>query len=294
MTEPALGFIGIGKMGLPMALRLLEAGYRVTAFNRTAGKLQAVLDAGAEAADSPATVAAASDIVFLCLSDANAVEEVTFGEAGISTGGGSGKLLVDCSSIPPETTRGMAQRLRRAAGMRWVDAPVSGGVEGARRGALIFMCGGEADAVERVGPILARLGQRSTHLGPSGSGQAAKLCNQAIVSCNLAVIAEAINLARQAGVGAERLPQALAGGFADSLPLQVYGPRMANLSEHQPVGEIATMLKDVDNILEMAQALGVPMPMTSNAADLYRKTADLGYRHADLENLARLYDSPDV
>jgi 3-hydroxyisobutyrate dehydrogenase len=152
------------------------------------------------------------------------------------------------------------------------------------------MCGGEPGEVERVAPILGRLGQRSTHMGPVGSGQAAKLCNQAIVSCNLAAIAEVLNLAQRAGVGAARLPQALAGGFADSLPLQIYGPRMAAPGESEPMGEVATMMKDVENVFELARALKVSMPMTAAARDLYRRTAELGYLHADLENLMRLYD----
>jgi 3-hydroxyisobutyrate dehydrogenase len=290
MAEPALGFIGIGKMGLPMTLRLLAAGYRVIAFNRTPARLQAVRVAGAEVADSPAAVAAGADIVFLCLTDTQAVEEVTFGEAGLAVGGEAGKLVVDCSSISPDATRRMADLLAATAGTRWVDAPVSGGVEGARRGTLIFMCGGEPAEVERVVPILGELGQRSTHMGPVGSGQAAKLCNQAIVSCNLAAIAEVLNLARRAGVGAARLPQALAGGFADSLPLQIYGPRMAAPAGGEPMGEVATMLKDVENVFELARALKVSMPMTAAARDLYRRTAELGYLHADLENLMRLYD----
>jgi 3-hydroxyisobutyrate dehydrogenase len=291
MTEAALGFIGVGKMGLPMTLRLLAAGYRVSVCNRTSAKLQAVRDAGAEVASSPAIVAAAADIVLLCLSDAQAVEEVTFGGAGLAAGSSAGKLVVDCSSISPDATRRISARLAAEAGIGWVDAPVSGGVQGARRGTLIFMCGGEPNDVRRIRPILNALGQRSAHMGPVGSGQAAKLCNQAIVSCNLTAIAEAINLARHAGVGVAQLPQALAGGFADSLPLQVYGPRMTAPAAGEAVGEIATMIKDVANVLELAQALGVPMPMTAAAADLYRKTAELGYRHADLENLMRLYDA---
>ena len=290
MAEPRLGFIGIGKMGLPMTVRLLAAGYRVTAFNRTPARLQAVRDAGAEVADSPAAVAARADIVFLCLTDTQAVEDVVFGEVGVGAGGSAGKLLVDCSSISPEATRRMADRLAATAGMRWMDAPVSGGVEGARRGTLIFMCGGESDEVERVRPVLGCLGQRATHIGPVGSGQAAKLCNQAIVSCNLAAIAEVINLARRAGLGEARLPQALAGGFADSLPLQIYGPRMAVPAVGEPLGEVATMIKDVANVLELARSLGASMPMTAAAEDLYRRTADLGYRHGDLETLMRLYD----
>lgn len=290
MTETRLGFVGIGKMGLPMASRLLNAGYRLTVFNRTFAKLRSLRDAGAQTAESPAAVAARADVVFLCLTDAGAVEEVALGEAGVAAGGSAGKVLVDCSSISPRATRRMAERLAAAAGMHWVDAPVSGGVDGARRGKLVFFCGGESVQVEPLRPVLRHLGQRCTHLGPVGSGQAAKLCNQAIVSCNLAAIAEVINLARQAGISAGRLPRALEGGFADSLPLRIYGPRMAAPAGGEPMGEVATMLKDVANVLELARELGIAMPMTEAAEERYRRTADSGYGHADLENLMRLYD----
>ena len=290
MAEPALGFIGIGKMGAAMAARLLAAGYRLSVFNRTRAKLRVLGEAGAEIAASPAEVAARADIVFLCLSDGDAVEAVVFGEAGVAAGGGAGKLLVDCSSISPAATRRMAERLQDLAGMHWVDAPVSGGVEGARRGTLIFVLGGEPAPLERVRPLLDVLGKQATRLGPVGSGQAAKLCNQAIVSANLAAIAEAIGLARAAGVGAERLPRALAGGFADSLPLRIYGPRMAAPGEAEPAGEVATMLKDVTNVLELARDLRQPMPLLEAAAAIYRQAAAEGYLHEDLDSLARLYD----
>lgn len=290
-TDTALGFIGIGKMGQPMVLRLLEAGYRVTAFNRTAAKTSAVREAGAEIADSPAAVAAAADVLFLCLGDAGAVSETAFGDAGVAAGGSAGKLLVDCSSISPKATRRLAERLEAAAGMHWLDAPVSGGVDGARQGKLIFLCGGERAQLDRARPMLECLGQRTTHMGPLGSGQVAKLCNQAIVSCNLAAIAEVMHLAAKAGLEVSRLPEALAGGFADSLPLQIYGPRMAAGGEAERKGEIATMLKDMSNTLQHAHELDAAMPMTSAAAELYRLVAAKGYRHADLENLVRLFEA---
>lgn len=290
MSDEEIGFIGIGKMGLPMAMRLLASGARLTVFNRTSAKLRPLEEAGAATVDSPAAVAARADVVLLCLTDTTAVEAITFGQSGIAAGGSAGKLLVDCSSIAPAATRHMAERLFSKTGMHWVDAPVSGGVEGARRGTLIFLCGGERTHVERLRPLLAHLGQRSTHMGAVGSGQTAKLLNQAIVSCNLAVIAETLALARRAGVGAARLPGALAGGFADSLPLQVYGPRMAAPGAEEPMGEIATMWKDVANVLDLARGLHAAMPMTAAAEALYRQAAGSGYLQEDLDSLIHLYD----
>lgn len=292
MSEQSTGFIGLGRMGRPMAMRLLEAGHSLAVFNRSTDKLEPFRTGGAVVAASPAEVAAASGIVFLCLSDTEAVENVVFDRNGVAAGGAAGKLLVDCSSIPPDATREMAQRLHEACGMSWVDAPVSGGVPGAEQGRLIFMCGGEAADVERAGPLFARLGRQATRMGPVGSGQMAKLCNQAIVSCNLAVIAETMNLARAAGVDVARLPEALAGGFADSLPLQIYGPRMAGVLGGEAMGDISTMLKDVDNVLIQARAAAVPMPVSAMVADRYQLLADRGYGSEDLDRLMRLFE-PD-
>ncbi|MCC5867011.1 MAG: NAD(P)-dependent oxidoreductase [Gammaproteobacteria bacterium] len=291
MNRAAVGFIGIGKMGLPMVGRLLSAGHAVTAFNRTPGKLDAVREAGASVAACPADVAAATELIVLCLRDSAAVEDVVFGPNGIAAARRcEGRLLVDCSSISPACTRALAARLEDVAGMHWLDAPVSGGVIGAQRGSLVFMCGGAAEDYERAQRVFASLGQHSTHMGPVGSGQVTKLCNQMIVSCNLAVIAEAINLAQRTGVDAQRLPEALHGGFADSLPLQIYGPRMAQADERPAMGEIRTMHKDMLNALQHAQAQGVPTPMTESAAALYAQVANSGYASADLEALIRLFD----
>jgi 3-hydroxyisobutyrate dehydrogenase len=290
MSTANLGFIGIGRMGEPMVLRLIARGHRVTVFNRSQEKLEKVCDAGARKAGSPRAVAAAAEIVFLCLTDAGAVEAVVFGPEGVAAGAGPGTLLVDCSSIAPSATREMSARWRDACEGRWVDAPVSGGVPGAEQGTLIFLCGGDAADIERIRPLLGDLGRQATHMGPVGSGQMTKLCNQAIVSCNLAVIAEAIHLAAAAGVDSSRLAEALRGGFADSTPLQIYGPRMAGTASGPPMGALATMLKDMTNVLEQARALGAPMPMTSAAAELYRLVAGRGYLEADLENLVRLFD----
>ena len=294
MTDnTTLGFIGTGKMGKPMVLRLLDAGRRVVVYNRTAAKLEELGAAGARIARTPAEVTASTDVVMLCLTDGAAVEQVVLGAQGIVKTAGEDKLVIDFSSISPQDTLRIATRLQQETGMRWIDAPVSGGVSGAQQGKLVIMCGGEKADVDCARPVFALLSQRITHMGPTGCGQATKLCNQVIVGCNLAVIAEAINLASNAGIDAERIPDALQGGWADSLPLQIYGPRMAAEHDAEKIGEIYTMLKDVRNALQFAQSLDTPLPMTGAAEEIYNFVADKGYLHADAENLMRQFDKEE-
>lgn len=200
MTDkPKLGYIGLGLMGRPMCLRLLAAGYEVTAWNRSRDKLAPVVEKGAKAATSPAEVARASDIIMMCVTDQNAAEQVLFGPNGVSQGGTRNKLLVDFSSIAPASARDFAKRLEKH-GMGMIDAPVSGGVAGAEKGTLAIMAGGKAEHIERVRPVVMHLAQRFTRMGESGAGQVTKLCNQVIVGSLFPVIAEAIRLAEAAGV----------------------------------------------------------------------------------------------
>jgi len=265
-----LGFIGTGLMGRPMALRLLAAGYPVSVWNRSAAKLEPVLAKGARAQASPAAVARAAEIVMMCVTDQAAAGEVLFGPEGIAAGGAAGKLVVDFSSIAPASAREFAGRLERECGMGLVDAPVSGGTVGAEQGTLAIMAGGKPEHVERVRPVIAHLAQRFTRMGDAGAGQVTKLCNQVIVGSLLAVIAEAVRLAEAAGVDANALPGALKGGFADSLPLQVFGARMAARKFDPPLGSVAVMLKDLENAAAVAKQTQVPLPMAHCAAELYR------------------------
>jgi 3-hydroxyisobutyrate dehydrogenase len=264
-----LGFIGIGLMGKPMTLRLLAAGHEVTVWNRSPEKLEEVLAKGARRADSPAAVARAADIVMMCVTDQKAAEEVLFKKNGIIQGASAGKLVVDFSSIAPASAREFAARLE-ATGMGLVDAPVSGGVAGAEQGTLAIMAGGRAEHIERVRPVVMHLAARFTRMGDSGAGQVAKLCNQAIVGSLVAVIAEAIRLAEAAGVDSKMLPEALKGGFADSLPLQIFGARMAARRFDPPLAAAATMLKDLQNAAAVAAEKQVWMPMVERALELYR------------------------
>lgn len=264
-----LGFIGIGLMGKPMTLRLLAAGHEVTVWNRSPEKLEEVLAKGARRADSPAAVARAADIVMMCVTDQKAAEEVLFKKNGIIQGASAGKLVVDFSSIAPASAREFAARLE-AKGIGLVDAPVSGGVAGAEQGTLAIMAGGSAEHIERARPAAMHLAARFTRMGDSGAGQVAKLCNQAIVGSLIAVIAEAIRLAEAAGVDSKMLPEALKGGFADSLPLQIFGARMAARRFDPPLAAAATMLKDLQNAAAVAGEKQVWMPMVERALELYR------------------------
>jgi 3-hydroxyisobutyrate dehydrogenase len=268
--QPSLGFIGAGLMGKPMSLRLLAAGYALTVWNRSRDKLAPLTAKGAHAADSPAAVARAADIVMLCVTDQHAAEEVLFGAEGVAAGGTAGKLVVDFSSIAPAAARAFAERLERECGMGLVDAPVSGGTVGAEQGTLAIMAGGRPEHIERARPVVAHLAQRFTRMGDAGAGQVTKLCNQVIVGCLFPVIAEAVRLAEAAGVDANALPQALKGGFADSLPLQVFGARMAARQFAPPLGAVSIMLKDLENAAAVAKDARVPLPMARTAAELYR------------------------
>jgi 3-hydroxyisobutyrate dehydrogenase len=265
-----LAYLGLGMMGLPMARRLVNAGHDVTVWNRSAAKAAALVEAGAKAAGTPRDAAGAADIIFMCVTDAPAVEDVVFGPNGLSTADGLGKLVVDFSSIHPDAARAIAARLKMANGMGWIDAPVSGGTVGAEQGTLAVMAGGDAADIARVRPYVLAMAKRLTHMGPTGAGQTTKLCNQVIVGCAMAVLAEATRLAANAGIDATRLPEALAGGFADSIPLQLFVPRMAQGIHSPPFGHIATMLKDLDTVGDVARNNSTPVPMASLAAQLFR------------------------
>lgn len=288
MTGAKLGFIGMGLMGLPMTLRLLAAGREVTVWNRTRSKIEAALEAGAREAASPAALARAAEVIFACLTDTAAVEAVVFGPDGIAAAPGAGRVFVDHSSIRPDATRDMAARLGAANDMAWVDAPVSGGVNGAREGTLAIMAGGDEAVCERLRPIVAHTSARFTRMGPVGAGQITKLCNQVIAGCAFVTIAEAVRLATNAGVDAARLTEALKGGFADSLPFQIFTPRML-AGAPEPLGHTDSVLKDVDAALDLGREVGAPMPMTAAAQQIYRLMVAQGYAAAEPSVLYALY-----
>lgn len=290
MSElPSIAFAGIGLMGLRMCRRLLAAGHPLTVWNRSPEKCAPLTGAGARQARSPADLCDAADIVLLCLADTAVVREVVFGAGGIIEGARAGQLLVDHSSLEPSATRVMATELETRSGMRWVDAPVSGGTAGAEAGSLAIMAGGLREDVERVRPVLAHLGQRLTHMGDVGAGQVTKACNQMIVACNALVIAEVVALAERSGVDASLIAPALAGGFADSKPLQILAPQMAN-SEFEPVKwHVRTLLKDLDTAVQLSREEGSTTPMTGLASQLMRLHGSQGHLDHDPSTLVDMY-----
>ena len=291
---PALAFAGIGLMGLPMTQRLLAAGYPLTVWNRSQDKCAPLLAQGAHCVDSPADLCAEANIVMLCLANTEVVREVVFGPGGIVEGARPGQLLVDFSSLEPAATREMAAELLARTGMHWMDAPVSGGTPGAASGSLAIMAGGRAADIERARPILAHLGQRLTRMGEVGAGQVTKVCNQMIVACNALVIAEVVALAEKAGVDASLIAPALAGGFADSKPLQILAPQMAE-SQFEPVKwHVRTLLKDLDTAVKLSQQIGSATPVSGLAAQLMRLHGSQGNLERDPATLVQLYREPEA
>lgn len=285
---PSLGFAGIGLMGLPMCRRLLAAGYPLRVWNRSADKCLPLLQEGAGRVETPAELCADAEVVMLCLADTAAVREVVFGADGLVESARPGQLLVDFSSLEPAATREMAEELLQRTGMHWLDAPVSGGTAGAEAGSLAIMAGGRADDVQRVRPILAHLGQRLTHMGEVGAGQVSKVCNQMLVACNALVIAEVVALAERSGVDASLLASALAGGFADSKPLQILAPQMA-ASQFEPVRwHVRTLLKDLDTAVKLAREQGSATPMSGLAAQLMRLHGSQGNLSRDPSTLIEM------
>lgn len=282
-----LGFIGIGLMGSRMTLRLLKAGFKVHIWNRSVEKLKPITEAGAIAFANVDELVTASDVVMLCLADSAIVEMIVLDS--IINRGTPAKLLIDLSSIHPETTRRLSAKLKQKCGMAWVDAPVSGGVTGAEQGKLAIMAGGDTKNIGIARQVLAPLYQRFTHMGDVGSGQVTKICNQMIVSCNVLVIAEMMALAQKAGVDAAQIPQALAGGFADSKPLQIVGPEMANATFEPVKWRVKTLLKDLNMAVDLSAEQNSAVPMSGLAAQLMQLHANHGHLEQDPSTLIKLF-----
>ena len=275
-------------MGIPMSRRLLLAGHEVTVWNRSPGKTASLIEVGARVAESLHELVDAVDIIMLCVSDTEAVRSIVSDTSGLLSCVCSGQVIVDFSSIDPAVTRELAE-LVQAAGVSWIDAPVSGGVAGAESGQLVIMAGGDAALLDGFRPVLSAFSQRVTHMGPVGSGQVTKICNQMLVSCNVLVMAEMMVLAEKSGVSANCIPAALAGGFADSIPLQLTGPRMADRDFDPVKWHVKTLLKDLDMANVLAKNMTSSVPMTGLAAELMRQHAAKGNQDRDPSTLVELY-----
>lgn len=292
MSKPdksCLGFVGLGVMGAPMVLRLLDEGYAVTVWNREPERADEVTPHGAQWAGSPAEVRAASDIVIFCVLDSLAVESCCFGERGIATVDGGADLLIDCSTIPPADTRRYAERLAKA-GMDWVDAPISGGPERARKGGLAIMAGGGATAFARARPALDVLAGTLTHMGPLGAGQTAKMANQAIVGVNYVLMAEVLAMTERAGIDTKLLPRAFRGGAADSVILQTIYRQMQSRELIPPKAYARQLDKDLKNLQGFTAALDLDLPVIRAACMVYHAHVGAGYRDADSASVVLHYE----
>jgi 3-hydroxyisobutyrate dehydrogenase/2-hydroxy-3-oxopropionate reductase len=281
---PNVALLGLGIMGYALAERLLDRGLPLTVWNRTPAKGNSLLTRGARRASTPADAVQDADIVALCLTDQAAVETVLFGEDGAAGRLPGASIIVDFSTLGIEPTRDLAAR----AGVAWVDAPVSGGPSAARAGTLAVFCGGADEAIARATPVLDAVSRIHTHMGTVGAGQATKLCNQLIVSTAMIAIAEAIVAAKAFGLKAELLPQALAGGYADSAPLQIFGPRMASQALAPRISEVATMRKDVKALARALGDRGLDLRLARATEAIYDLAMERGLGHEDLGALARL------
>lgn len=261
-----IGFIGLGTMGAPMAQRLVNSGYAVTVWARRPEAIAALVTAGARAGDSPADVAAQSDIVMTMVTDTTAVEEVVLGARGIIRAARAGTVVVDHSTIAPGGARRIAATLA-GQGIEMLDAPVSGGSAAAEAGTLAIMIGGSTAAVDRVSPLLSSYAKTIVHIGASGAGQVAKACNQICTIVNQLGAAEAMLLAERAGVDPRAVKDALMAGFAASRMLDLQAPKMI---ARDFAGKIESRLhhKDIHIVLDLARGFGLELPASAAAADV--------------------------
>ena len=263
----AIGFIGLGIMGRPMARNLLKAGYQLIVHSRSRGPVDELVAAGAQAGVSPKDVASRSDVLITMLPNSPDVEVVALGKDGVIEGARSGLIFVDMSTISPIVSQKVGQALQ-AKGVRMLDAPVSGGEKGAIDGALSIMVGGDQAVFDSVLPILQAMGKTITLLGPLGFGGFTKLANQIIVAVNLQALGEALTLAKKAGLDRELTLKALAGGLAGSKCLEQKTPNYVGES-YKPGFKIDLHFKDLGLIMESARALGVPLPATAVVQELF-------------------------
>lgn len=284
-----LGFIGLGIMGQGMAHNLRAAGYELCVWNRTAERTAPLIEAGATTADSPAALAAQCDIIFICVSDTPDVEAVILGQDGVLHGAKSGALVIDHSTISPHATKEIAVQLNER-GVHLLDAPISGGSEGAANGTLSIMIGGQAEQVERALPYLKAMGKTITHVGEQGAGQAVKLVNQILVAGTMISLGEAMTFAQAAGLDLEKTLAAVSGGAAGSWTLSNRGPQVA-ARDWRPGFTIDLQQKDLRLVLQAADQMGVPALCTSLVFNLYRSLQAQGLGHEGNHALVKALES---
>lgn len=261
-----VAFVGLGTMGAPMARNLLTAGFELTVHNRTRDREEPLAAAGAERASTPSKAAASADVVVICVSDTPDVEAVLFGADGVAHGAKAGSLVCDMSTISPDATREFGARLGRQ-GIRMIDAPVSGGSEGAKNATLTIMCGGEAPDVEHARPVLEAMGSKITHIGPLGSGQLTKAVNQIMIAGYFLAVAEGLTFAIKAGLDTDKVLEAIGAGMARSAVLEMRASNM--IAGRYPLGfKLSLHLKDLRIALEAAEANGVDLPLAQMVREI--------------------------
>ncbi len=279
-----IGFIGLGIMGSPMALNLINAGHQLFLHSRTSVS-PALIEAGGKQLDSAKAVAEHADVIFIMVPDTPHVQSVLFDEAGVAAGLTQGKLVIDMSSISPIDTKVFAKKINEL-GCDYLDAPVSGGEVGAKAGTLSIMVGGDTTVFERAKPLFEVLGKNITLVGKNGDGQTAKVANQIIVALNIEAVSEALLFAAKAGADPAKVRAALMGGFAASKILEVHGERMINRT-FNPGFRIELHQKDLNLALSSARALGVALPNTATTQELFNTCAANGGKAWDHSGLVR-------
>ncbi|QLG61808.1 NAD(P)-dependent oxidoreductase [Halorarum salinum] len=283
MTDETIGFVGLGIMGLPMAKNLVDAGYRVVGHNRSDEPVEELVEHGGEAGGSPAGVAEESDVVLLCLPDSPDVENVVLGEGEepdpVIDGLREGTTLVDHSTISPTVAERVAERLADE-GVTALDAPISGGEEGAIEGTLSIMVGGDEEALEEVRDVLDVMGETVTHCGPSGAGQTTKACNQIVVAAQMVGVSEALVFADNAGADLEAVVDAISGGAAGCWTLDNRAPDMIH-GDFDPGFFAEYQYKDLRIATDAGEAFGSPMPQTALAHELYKTMVQNGMGRDD-------------
>lgn len=283
-----VGFIGLGVMGAPMAGHLLAAGHELAVWARRPEATAALAARGAHVSATPAALAARCEVVFSIVTSSADVEALAFGQEGLAAGLASGAVHVDMSTIAPAVARELAARYA-ARGIGWLDAPVSGGEQGARDATLAIMAGGEEAVLDKVRPLLAVLGQRIVHIGSAGAGQVAKACNQMVMVNAIQACAEAMHLARAHGVDLAAVRQALTGGSAASRVLEVMGQRMVARDFTAGI-EARLHHKDFGLLLAEAHRLGVPLPVAAQTAQQLNALMAAGWGRNDTASLLRVLE----
>jgi len=281
-----LGFVGLGVMGAGMARRLLDGGFPLTVHNRNAGAAEALRAEGA-ATGTLEEIGRAARVVLVCVPDTAASEAVLFGPGGLAASLRPGSCVIDCSTIAADGARRLAERLA-AQGVAYLDAPVSGGQQGARDGTLVCMVGGDAGAFEACRPVFDRIAARAVHMGPAGNGQVTKACNQVAVAAAMLGVAESLALARRQGVDPARVREVLLGGTASSVAMERFGPRILG-GDHQPGFRAVLMRKDLRLALDNGRTGASYMPVTALAAQLLDVVVNQGRGERDWNVLGALF-----